>query len=87
MAENCCTQVALGSILEFLDYENVGRPRLRWDDDDDDDVRPDLGKMKVQNWSKMAMDIRACKKIVEQAESQICIAKRIGRKVRVRGNE
>jgi len=30
----------------------AGRLRLRWEDN----VRGDLGKMKIQNWSKMAMD-------------------------------
>jgi hypothetical protein len=29
----------------------AGRPRLRWED-----VREDLGKMKIRNWSRMAMD-------------------------------
>jgi hypothetical protein len=30
----------------------IGRQRLRREDN----VRVDLGKMKIQNWSKMAMD-------------------------------
>ena len=30
----------------------IGRPRLRWEDD----VRAGLEKMKIQNWSKMAVD-------------------------------
>jgi hypothetical protein len=29
-----------------------GRPRLR----SGEDIRADIGKMKIQNWSKMAMD-------------------------------
>jgi hypothetical protein len=43
----------------------IGRPRLRWAGD----VRADLGKMTVQNWSKMAMDRVAWKIIGEQAET------------------
>jgi hypothetical protein len=39
----------------------VGRPRLRWEDD----VRADLGKMYILNWSKMAMDREALKRTVE----------------------
>jgi hypothetical protein len=31
----------------------IGGRRLRWEDD----VREFLGKIKIQNWSKMAMDI------------------------------
>jgi hypothetical protein len=38
----------------------VGRPRLRWDE-----VRSDLGKLWIQNWSKMATDIEAWKRIIE----------------------
>jgi len=41
----------------------IGTPRLRWEDD----IREDLGKMKVHNWSKMAMDRDAWRRIVEQA--------------------
>jgi len=37
---------------------------LRWEDD----VREFLGKMKTQNWSKMAMGREAWKRIVEQAK-------------------
>jgi hypothetical protein len=33
------------------------------------DVRGYLGKMKIQSWSKMAMDREAGKRIVEQAET------------------
>jgi hypothetical protein len=43
----------------------IGRPRLRWEDD----VRVDLGKMKIRNWSEMAMDREAQKRTVEQAKS------------------
>jgi hypothetical protein len=43
----------------------IGTPRLRWEDD----IREDLGKMKVQNWSKMAMEKDARRRIVEQAKT------------------
>jgi hypothetical protein len=43
----------------------IGTPRLRWKDD----IREDLGKMKVQNWSKIAMDRDAWRRIVEQAKT------------------
>lgn len=43
----------------------VARQRLRWEDD----VRADLEKMKIQNWSKMAMDGEAWKRIVEHAKT------------------
>lgn len=39
----------------------------------EEDIIKDLGKMKVQDWSKMAMDRDAWRRIVEQ---QICSAKR-----------
>ena len=39
------------------------RPRLRWKGD----VREDLGKMKIQNGSKMAMERDAWKRIVEHS--------------------
>jgi hypothetical protein len=41
----------------------IGTPRLRWDN-----VRQDLGRMKIQNWSKMAMDREAWERTAEQAE-------------------
>jgi hypothetical protein len=31
----------------------------------------DLGKIKIQNWSKIAMDIEAWKRIVEQVKTHI----------------
>ena len=43
----------------------IGRPRLRWDDD----VKADMGKMKIQHWSKMAVGRQAWKRIVEQAKT------------------
>jgi hypothetical protein len=44
----------------------IGRLTLRWEVD----VRMHLGKMKIQNWSKMAMDREAWKRIVEQARTR-----------------
>jgi hypothetical protein len=43
----------------------IGRPRLRWADD----VRVDVGKTKIQNWSKMAVVEKHGKKTVEQART------------------
>jgi len=49
------------------------RPRLKWEDD----VREDLSKMKIQNWSEMAMDKEAWRINVEQAKiAESCSAKR-----------
>lgn len=45
------------------DFIKIGRPRLRWED-----VRDFLGKMKTQNWSKMATDREAWKRTAEQAK-------------------
>jgi len=39
----------------------IGGQRSRWEDD----VRQVLGKMKIQNWSKMAMDGEEWKRIAE----------------------
>lgn len=39
--------------------------RLRWDGD----VREDLGRAKIRNWSKIAMDGEEWKKIVRQAKT------------------
>jgi hypothetical protein len=41
----------------------IGRPRLRWDN-----VRQDLGRMKIQNRSKRAIDREAWDSTAEQAE-------------------
>jgi len=41
----------------------ICRKRLRWGDD----VREVVGRMKFQNWSKMAMDREASKRTVQQA--------------------
>jgi hypothetical protein len=43
----------------------IGGQRLRWEDD----VREVLGKIKIQNWSKMTMDREEWKIIVEQAKT------------------
>jgi hypothetical protein len=43
----------------------IGTPKLRWENY----IREDLGKMKVQNWSKMAMDRDAWRRIAEQIKS------------------
>jgi hypothetical protein len=43
----------------------IGTQRLRWEDD----IREDVGKMKVQNWSKMAMDRDAWRRTAEQAKT------------------
>lgn len=43
----------------------IGRPRLRWEGD----VREDLGKMKIQNGSKMSVEGEAWKRTVEQAKT------------------
>ena len=43
----------------------IGRQRIRWEDD----VRADLGEMKVQNWSKMAMERDGLKRIVDQPKN------------------
>jgi hypothetical protein len=43
----------------------IGKPRIRWEDD----VSTDLGEMKIQNLSKMAVDRKEWKRIVEQAKT------------------
>jgi hypothetical protein len=43
----------------------IGRQRLRWEGD----VREDLGRMKIRNWSKMAMGREKRKRIVRQAKT------------------
>ena len=45
----------------------IGRKRLRGEVY----VRADLGKIKIQNCSKMAVDIEAWKRIVEQVKTHI----------------
>jgi hypothetical protein len=51
--------------LRPIAVRRIGRSRLRWDDD----VRADGRKIKIQNWSKIAMDREAWKRIVEQAQT------------------
>ena len=49
------------------------RSRLRWEDD----VKADLGTMKIHNWKKMAMDTEARNRIIQQVKpTKICSAKR-----------
>jgi hypothetical protein len=50
----------------------IGRLRLSLEDD----VREDLGRLKIQNWSKMAMDREAWKRFVELAKTQRVVAPR-----------
>ena len=49
----------------------------------EDDVRAYLGEMKFKNLSKMAMDRKAGKRIVEQAKThkELCQEKKIGLKM------
>lgn len=42
----------------------------------EDDVREDLGRMKIQNWSKISMDREAWKRYVELAKTQRVVAPR-----------
>jgi hypothetical protein len=39
----------------------VDRPRVRWED---------LGKMEIQNWSKMAVDRETWRRIVKQTRTR-----------------
>ena len=48
-----------------ISVETNRRPKLSWEDD----FTTDVGKMFIQNWSKMAMDRTACKRIAEQAKT------------------
>lgn len=50
----------------------IGRLRLRLEDD----VREDLGRTKIRNWSKMATDREAWKRFVELAKTQRVVAPR-----------
>jgi hypothetical protein len=43
----------------------IGRLRLRWEGG----VREDLGRMKIQDWSKVAMDTETWMKTAEQAKT------------------
>jgi hypothetical protein len=54
-------------IIEWrpIAVRRIGRPRLTWEDD----FRADLGKMKIENWSKMATDREAWNRNVEQAKT------------------
>ena len=58
---------AVGRLTEWRPFavKRIARPKLRWEGD----VREDLGKMKIQNGSKMAVEREAWNRIVEQAET------------------
>jgi hypothetical protein len=43
----------------------IGRLLLRWEDD----IRSNLGKIKIKNWSKVTMDREEWKRIDEQAKT------------------
>jgi len=38
----------------------IDRPSLRWEDD----VKGDLGRMKIHNWGTIGMDTEECKRMV-----------------------
>jgi hypothetical protein len=42
----------------------------------EDDFREDMGRMKIQNWSKTTMDRETWKRNVEQAKTQRFVASR-----------
>jgi hypothetical protein len=44
-----------------------GRPRLKWEDH----VKADRGKMKTENWSKMATDKEAWKRTAQQVKTEL----------------
>ena len=48
-----------------ISVRRIGRPRLRWEGD----VREDVGKIKIQKWSKVAMDREAAERIVKQTRN------------------
>jgi hypothetical protein len=47
--------------LRPIEIRRIGRQRLWWEGE----IREDMGKMKIQNWRKMAMDREAWKRKVE----------------------
>jgi hypothetical protein len=46
-----------------IDVRRIGRPSVRWEGD----VGADMGKMKIQNWCKMAVDRETWKRTVDWA--------------------
>ena len=55
------TRTILGSIAVI----RIGRPSVR----QEGDVTADLGKIKIQNWCKMAVDREAWERTAERAET------------------
>ena len=45
-----------------ISVRKIGRPRSRWEDD----VREDVGKIKIQKWTKVAMGREARRRTVQQ---------------------
>jgi len=49
----------------WVDTCGSSRSRLRWEDD----VKADLGTMKIHNWKKMAMAREARNRMIEQVKT------------------
>ena len=43
----------------------TGRPKICWEDD----VKKDIQKLKVPNWTTFVQDRRRCKQVVEKAKT------------------
>jgi len=48
-----------------LSRRPIRRPKTRWEDD----VRKDIQKIKVPNWTTLAQDRRKLKELVEEAKT------------------
>jgi hypothetical protein len=57
--------IIMTSVSENCSSRPVGRPRLRWPDQ----VEEDLKKMKVRNWREKCNDTRLWNEIVKQAKT------------------
>jgi len=57
----------------------VGRPRLRWSDQ----IEEDLKKMKVRNWREKCKDRRLWNEIVKQAKTHQGLYRRLKKRVEV----